>query len=469
MDLPSESQARQSAAEEVEKEFSATEKTAAQKGRHKEDAAPDGKHKTKPTDIRQITDPKKVAGNTSNGSLGIGDLAKLQKQLDEDRSRLQLFVLKAKQEHEDKRETKDRRERRELEYYKASFGEPCGPNNRFLLEAELGKGAFSTVFRGRDSMQDKEYAIKFIRQNVMLRKATEREIKLMRRLRKEAAEVDPDGASCLLGLAGSETFEHEGHLALVFQLQRCDLRSGLQRYGRGHGLPLQTVQSYAKNIFLALRALWRVKVIHSDLKPDNLLISLDKSSVKLSDFGSAMTHTDRIRTEYLQPRFYRAPEVILGQPYSMQIDMWSAGATLYEIASGRVLFERRTNNGMIHEMLKVCGAFPKSFATAGHVSSKHFTADGSFKLLAQESATGTEALLTMSDFPRPEPPITGKLEKALQAGAEGSVLSARQQGVVKHLGLLIARCLFPVPAGRLTPESALEQRFFQLGLGASAP
>merc|ERR1719326_2821188 len=112
----------------------------------------------------------------------------------------------------------------------------------------------------------------------MCRRATEKEIKLMRRLRSQASEKDPEGARCFLGLASIETFEHKGHLAMVFHLQRCDLRVGLQRYGQGGGLPLALVRGYARDIFVALRCLVKVGIIHCDLKPDNLLMTPDKSS-----------------------------------------------------------------------------------------------------------------------------------------------------------------------------------------------
>lgn len=116
--------------------------------------------------------------------------------------------------------------------------------------------------------------LRFIRKNSVLRSATEAEVKLMRRLRTQASELDAEGARCFLGLAGPEVMEHDGHLALCFQLQRCDLRSALKRWGQGKGLPLQLVRNYARNVFLALRALKRVSIVHSDLKPDNLLVSM---------------------------------------------------------------------------------------------------------------------------------------------------------------------------------------------------
>mmetsp|Transcript_67401 Transcript_67401/g.171077 ORF Transcript_67401/g.171077 Transcript_67401/m.171077 type:complete len:577 (-) Transcript_67401:72-1802(-) len=388
---------------------------------------------------------------------GLGDLAELQKGLEKERSMLQLFVLKAKQEHEEQKESKDKKERREKEYFRAEFGEPCGPKNQLILEDELGRGVFSTVFRCRDiGVSDKEFAIKFIRSNPMLKKATEKEIRLMRRLRNEASVKDPEGARCFLGLAGPETFEHNGHLALVFHLQRCDMRTGLQKYGQGRGLPLGLVRNYARDIFMALRALRQVNVIHSDLKPDNLLMSLDKASVKLSDFGSAMAVSERVRTDYLQPRFYRAPEVILGQEYSTQIDVWSAGATVFELATGRILFTGKTNNGMIHEMLKMCGAFSKRFATAGDAAAKHFNANGDFRL---KEPSG-EQLVPAIHFQKPASPIS-KLLADVAAATPAGIDVPVHQVIVRHVGELIAKCVVPNPVARATPELALAHKFFQ--------
>ena len=65
----------------------------------------------------------------------------------------------------------------------------------------------------------------------MLRRATEKEVKIYRRLRNEAALKDPQGATFLMNLSDCETFEHHGHLAVVFPLEQCDLRAGLPKYG----------------------------------------------------------------------------------------------------------------------------------------------------------------------------------------------------------------------------------------------
>merc|ERR1719343_947216 len=100
----------------------------------------------------------------------------------------------------------------------------------------------------------------------MCRRATEKEVKLMRQLRIQASLSDAEGAQCLLSLTGIEMFEHDGHLAVVLQLMKGDLRMALQKYGSGNGLPIQFVQTLARDIFLALRALRIVNIIHADVK-----------------------------------------------------------------------------------------------------------------------------------------------------------------------------------------------------------
>jgi dual specificity tyrosine-phosphorylation-regulated kinase 2/3/4 len=74
--------------------------------------------------------------------------------------------------------------------------------------------------------------------------------------------------------------------------------------------------------------------VHCDLKPENILLKgPTKSTIKLIDFGSSCFENERLYT-YIQSRFYRSPEVILGMPYGMPIDMWSFGCILAELYSG---------------------------------------------------------------------------------------------------------------------------------------
>merc|ERR1712176_1095688 len=177
---------------------------------------------------------------------------------------------------------------------------------------------------------------------------------MYKRLKEKAPREDQEAAQYIMFLSSPDTFIHHGHLAMVFELQKCDLRTALQRYGQGRGLPLQTVAQYSRQIFMALRLLRQLKIIHGDLKPDNLLMSMDKTEIRIIDFGSAFDVTEQVHTAYVQPRYYRAPEIMLGLEYDTQIDVWSAGASIYELATGKILFNGNTNNAMLKQMLDAC-------------------------------------------------------------------------------------------------------------------
>merc|ERR1712190_12533 len=120
-------------------------------------------------------------------------------------------------------------------------------------------------------------------------------------------------------------------------------------------------------------------------KPDNILMSLSKAEIRICDFGSAMDVSEQVRTAYAQPRYYRAPEIMLGMPYDTQIDVWSAGTTVFELATGRILFTGKTNNQMLKQMIDVCGGFNRRMGNDGDFSRKHFNAEGEFLLKDADS------------------------------------------------------------------------------------
>lgn len=68
-----------------------------------------------------------------------------------------------------------------------------------------------------------------------------------------------------------------------------NLRETLNKFGRNIGLSLDGVILYGRQLFLALSLLHRLKIIHADLKPDNIMVSADTRKIKLCDFGSCLT------------------------------------------------------------------------------------------------------------------------------------------------------------------------------------
>lgn len=96
-------------------------------------------------------------------------------------------------------------------------------------------------------------------------------------------------------------------------------------------------------------------IIHCDLKPENILLkSQDKSGIKIIDFGSSCFADQRIYT-YIQSRFYRAPEIILGIPFTTAIDMWSLGCILIELYTGMPIFPGESEHEQLMLLMEVLG------------------------------------------------------------------------------------------------------------------
>ncbi|GJD11184.1 Serine/threonine-protein kinase PRP4 [Galdieria sulphuraria] len=120
------------------------------------------------------------------------------------------------------------------------------------------------------------------------------------------------------------------------------------------------------------------KMIHADLKPDNILVNEEKNMVKICDFGSACFTDECDITPYLVSRFYRAPEIILGLLYGPPVDMWSLGCCLFELYTGKVAFPGRNNNEMLRLFQELKGSFSMKMIRKSPFRHKYFDSAGNF-------------------------------------------------------------------------------------------
>jgi dual specificity tyrosine-phosphorylation-regulated kinase 2/3/4 len=126
------------------------------------------------------------------------------------------------------------------------------------------------------------------------------------------------------GVEMEESFIFRSHLCIVFELLSINLYEFLKK-NNFSGVSLSLVKRFAVQMLMCLDFLHDNKIIHCDLKPENImLVKEDRSKIKIIDFGSGCFEAERMYT-YIQSRFYRSPEVILGIPYTTAIDMWSFG------------------------------------------------------------------------------------------------------------------------------------------------
>ena len=172
-----------------------------------------------------------------------------------------------------------------------------------------------------------------------------------------------------------DSFDYNSHLCLVYECMGMNLRETLNKFGRNVGLSLDGVVLYGRQLFIALSLLHRNKLIHADLKPDNIMVSEDTRRVKLCDFGSCLTPQEipEAQTDHLVSPFYRAPEIILGCiPFDSSVDIWSAGCTLFELFTSKFMFPGRSNNHLLKLHMEAKGKIASKLIKKGQFADKHF-------------------------------------------------------------------------------------------------
>ncbi|KEG07110.1 putative protein kinase [Trypanosoma grayi] len=155
------------------------------------------------------------------------------------------------------------------------------------------------------------------------------------------------------------------------------------------------------------------QMVHTDVKPENILIA-DTDTPKYSlgnswvvcDFGSAsLWRMDRLDTDLISTRPYRAPEVVLGNPWFYAADMWSMGCILFEIVTGQRLFEARDELSHLQLMDKRLGPLPELFTRRSKDSAKYFNSQGEFLQESELIRSGKAFTRKLSDVLQDDPDL----------------------------------------------------------------
>ncbi|XP_024989272.1 serine/threonine-protein kinase prpf4B-like [Cynara cardunculus var. scolymus] len=177
---------------------------------------------------------------------------------------------------------------------------------------------------------------------------------------------------CFLGLLLWPSLEEKNVDVYAFLVDKSCLNiiDKLPRFVAGMevGLKLTAVRAYLKQLFIALKHLRNYGVLHTDIKPNKMLVNEAKNVLKLCDFGNAMFVGKNEVTPYLVSRFYRALEIILGLTYDHPVDMWSIGCCLFELYTWKVLFTGATNDDMLRLHVELKGFCSNKFLTCVFLS-----------------------------------------------------------------------------------------------------
>ena len=124
---------------------------------------------------------------------------------------------------------------------------------------------------------------------------------------------------------------------LVFEHLEQDLSDLIASLPKS-GMPPTTIQRLSRELLFGVDFLHSHRIVHRDLKPQNLLIS-SQGHLKIADFGLAKTYDFEMKlTSVVVTLWYRAPEVLLQQPYSSFVDIWSSACIIAEMFSRKALF-----------------------------------------------------------------------------------------------------------------------------------
>lgn len=194
------------------------------------------------------------------------------------------------------------------------------------------------------------------------------------------------------------------------------------------------VKRFAHQILTALNLLSEHNIIHCDLKPENILLKQpDKSGIRVIDLGSSCFVNEKVYS-YIQSRFYRAPEVILGLEYGLPIDMWSTGCILAELYTGRPLFPGENELDQLACIMQLLG-----------VPSKQYL----------DRCSRKKQFFDRYDHPRKAINSKGKKRKPNSLTFTEALKRSDYDTFDRDFGDFISKCLTWEPSKRMTPEQAL--------------
>ncbi|XP_051245578.1 triple functional domain protein isoform X5 [Dicentrarchus labrax] len=216
---------------------------------------------------------------------------------------------------------------------------------------ELGRGRFSVVKRCDQRGTKRTVAVKHVNKKLMRRDRVTQELNLLQRLQH------PHIVSLI------DTYETPSSYALV--LEMADQGRLLDYIVSWGNLTEEKVACYLQNILEALHYLHNCRIVHLDVKPENLLVAHSSSgqpTVKLTDFGDAVQLNSAHYSHPLlgSPEF-ASPELVLGEPVSLTSDLWSLGVVTYVLLSGASPFLDESAEETCLNICRLDFSFPRDY------------------------------------------------------------------------------------------------------------
>lgn len=295
-------------------------------------------------------------------------------------------------------------------------------NFRYEILCELGRGSFGQAIKCFDYKTKSKVCVKMIKSKKKFQRQAKIEIKILEFIKAQEAMYPKEKSNVVKII---EHFVFRDHICIVFELLGINLYEMI-RNGDFKGIELPSIKKIAIQLLQNLIFLNKNKIIHCDLKPENILLT--DTGIKVIDFGSSCLENEKLYT-YIQSRFYRAPEIILGLPYGCEIDVWSFGCILVELYTAFPIFPGEDEKDQLNYIMEYLGVPPLDLIIKCRKKSSFFEVDNS--PICRPNSKG-----------KIRRPNTKKLSKLLKDAEEGFID-------------LITKCLEWDPNKRIKPIDAL--------------
>ncbi|XP_024920295.1 homeodomain-interacting protein kinase 1-like [Cynoglossus semilaevis] len=229
----------------------------------------------------------------------------------------------------------------------------------YQVQTVLGCGAYGLVTQCLKMSTRETVALKIFTKKQSTNDAQEEEaiLKTMKALNSDRFNV----------ISLKNSFIYRGHYCLEFEKLDMTLRDFLKKK-QAVSLQLEEIRPILHQLAIALDFLKGAKVIHADLKPENVMMVdhvQQPLKVKIIDLGLAIGNRGESRGWTLQSLWYRSPEVLLGAPVSEAIDVWSLGCISAELLMGIPLFDCNNKYDLMRHIVCMMGKPPAYLLKAG--------------------------------------------------------------------------------------------------------
>ena len=227
-------------------------------------------------------------------------------------------------------------------------------NTKYLVKKELGKGAFSNVYLAYAKNENetnfdlkKEYVLKTTKCKSNYAKQAVKEYQYYNKIDNKCKYIIyfkdffyiPNNCGLNTPCLVLEYF-HEN----IYNYMKTNFK-------KNYGLGVDFLLTVTKTMVLGIDFLHRNEIIHCDLKPENIVIN-KKNKCKIIDLGSAIKSNFNDKNCYMQSRYYRSPNCIIGCDINPRIDYWSVGCIMYEALTMIPLFCRNHEKYILIKQLR---------------------------------------------------------------------------------------------------------------------